>query len=104
MPGIISSNKTIAKNTMLLYTRMLFNLIVSLYTSRVILGIYQVVAGIVVMFAFINGSLAGATSRFLTFELGKGNLENMKRVFSVTVNVHLLAAGILFIVVETIGL
>ena len=97
---------------MLLYTRMLFNLIVSLYTSRVILqvlgvenlGIYQVVAGIVVMFAFINGSLAGATSRFLTFELGKGNLENMKRVFSVTVNVHLLAAGILFIVGETIGL
>lgn len=112
MPGIISSNKTIAKNTMLLYTRMLFNLIVSLYTSRVILqvlgvenlGIYQVVAGIVVMFAFINGSLAGATSRFLTFELGRGNLENMKRVFSVTVNVHLLAAGILFIVGETIGL
>lgn len=112
MSEIVSSNKTIAKNTAFLYGRMLFNLGVSLYTSRVILqilgvndlGIYQVIAGVVSMFTFINGSLAGASSRFLSFECAKRNIERMKRTFSATLNVHLLVAIILFILCETVGL
>ena len=78
----ISSNRTIAKNTVLLYGRMVFTMLVSLYTTRVILstlgviddGIYNVVGGVVGMFTFLKGTLSGATSRFITFELGKGDI------------------------------
>lgn len=89
-----SNNKRIAKNAILLYVRMLFLMLVSLYTSRVILnalgmedyGIYNVVGGIVAMFTMIRGSLA-AISRYITFELGKGDIEKLKRVFSSSVTI-----------------
>ena len=82
MSQVTDNNKRIAKNTLLLYVRMLFMMIVSLYTSRVILkalgvedfGIYNVVGGVVAMFSVISGSLSTAISRFITFELGKGDL------------------------------
>lgn len=75
------NNKRIAKNTVLLYIRMFISVIVGLYTSRVVLntlgvedyGVYNVVGGIVAMFSFLNASMSGATSRFLTYELGKNN-------------------------------
>lgn len=78
MSQVTDNNKRIAKNTLLLYVRMLFMMIVSLYTSRVILnalgvedfGIYNVVGGVVAMFSVISGSLSTAISRFITFELG----------------------------------
>lgn len=82
------NNKRIAKNTLLLYFRMLFMMVVSLYTSRVILnalgvedfGIYNVVGGVVVMFTVI-GSLSAAISRFITYELAKGTRVNSIRYF-----------------------
>lgn len=112
MPTIISSNKTIAKNTIFTYVRMLLNLVVSLYTSRVILqvlgindlGIYQVVGGIVTIFTFIGGSMAGATSRFLAYEIPLGNIERLKKTFAASINVSLIAAVLFIIVAETIGL
>ena len=72
------NNKRIAKNTLLLYIRMLFIMVVSLYTSRIVLatlgisdyGIYNVVGGIVIMLSFLNGAMSSATQRYLTFELG----------------------------------
>ena len=75
------NNKRIAKNTLLLYFRMLLTMVVSLYTSRVVLGalgvedygIYNVVGGVVAMFSMLSGSLSAAISRFITFELGTGN-------------------------------
>ena len=108
----ISSNKTIAKNTIYLYGRMLFNLIVSLYTSRVIfqilgvsdMGVYQVVAGIITLFTFFNGGIAAATSRFLAFELARDNIHRFQRTFSASINVHIIFAIIVFILGETIGL
>lgn len=107
-----SSNKTIAKNTLFLYFRMLFTLLVSLYTSRVNLavlgivdhGIYQIVGGVVAMFAFINSSLAGATSRFLTYELGRGDQEQLKKTFAGVLNIHIFVAILIFVLAETIGL
>ena len=98
MTEIISSNKTIAKNTLFLYARMLFNLVVSLYTSRIILdvlgvtdlGVFQVVAGIITIFTFFNSGLAGATSRFLAFEIGQGNKARLQRTFSSAVNAYIL--------------
>lgn len=111
MSEVISSNKTIAKNTLLTYGRMLFNLVVSLYTSRVILqvlgvddlGTYQVVGGIVSIFTFIGGAMAGATSRFLAYEIPLGNLERLKKTFSASLNVNLISAFFFALVAETAG-
>ena len=85
-----SSNKRIAKNTLMLYVRMLLSMVVSLYTSRVVLntlgvedyGIYNVVGGVVVLFSFLNSAMASATQRFLNFELGRGDIRQVKRIFS----------------------
>ena len=104
-------NKRLAKNTVFLYFRMLFNMFVSLYTSRVILntlgvedfGIYSVIAGVVTMFSFLNGSMAGATSRFITYELGLKS-KNIKEVFSSAVTVHLSIAFVVLVLAETLGL
>lgn len=79
MENISSSNKRIAKNTVLLYFRTLFILVVTLFTSRVVLntlgvenyGIYNVVGGVIAMFTVISGALSSSISRFITFELGK---------------------------------
>lgn len=109
---IIDTNKRIAKNTIVLYFRMLVNMAVGLYTSRIVLstlgvvdyGIYNVIGGVVLMFAFLNTTLSGATSRFLTFELGKQNLENLKKTFSSALTIHIGVALIILVLAETIGL
>lgn len=106
------NNKRIAKNTLLLYVRMLFLMLVSLYTSRVILnalgvedyGIYNVVGGVVTMFSMLSGSLSAAISRFITFELGTGNLEKLKKIFSSSVTIQLGIAVVVLVLAETIGL
>ena len=85
---------------------------VSLYTSRVILntlgvedfGIYNVVGGVVTMFSFINSSMSSATQRFISFELGLKNFDRLRNIFSMSVNIHLLIALIIFVLAETIGL
>ena len=108
----ISNNKRIAKNTLMLYVRTFVTLIVSLYTSRIVLkalgvedfGIYNVVGGMVSMLAFVNGALSTATSRFITFELGrKNNTDNLKRIFKTSITIHFLLAIIVVFIAETIG-
>jgi len=104
-------NKRIAKNTIFLYLRMAFSMLVALYTSRVILnalgeddyGIYGVVGGIVVFFNIIQGSLNAAISRFITFELGKGDSDRLSRVFSTSVNIQVLMSVIFLVFAEVIG-
>lgn len=105
-------SKRIAKNSLLLYARMLLVMGVTLYTSRVVLralgvedyGIYNVVGGVVAMLGFLNGSLTAATSRFLTFELGRGSEGDLDRVFRCSVTVHYLLAGLILLFAETVGL
>lgn len=107
-----SSNKTIAKNTIVLYLRMIVTMIISLYTSRVVLrvlgvedfGIYHSVGGVVGMFAFINGAMATGSSRFLTAELGTGNFDKLKRTFSTVLTVHFCLAVLFALVLETVGM
>lgn len=107
-----SNNRTIAKNTIYLYFRMLFTMLVSLYTSRVILqvlgvddyGTYQAVGGIVAMISFINGALSNGTSRFLTYELGTGNFIKLKNTFSTLLSLHIIIAVVIVVVAETLGL
>ena len=106
------NSKRIAKNTLLLYGRMLFMMLISLYTSRVVLnalgvedyGIYNVVGGVIAMFTVISGSLSAAISRFLTFELGKNDMVQLKKVFSTSVIIQFILALIVFVLIETIGL
>ena len=107
-----SNNKRIARNTVFLYIRMFFAMAVSLYTSRVVLstlgvvdyGVWNVVAGVIAMFSFLNTSMSTATSRFLMFELGKEEKDNLRRVFSGACTIHLFIAIIVLLLGETIGL
>ena len=106
------NNKRIAKNTLLLYFRMLLMMAVSLFTSRVVLntlgvedfGIYSVVGGVVGMFVFINNSMSSATQRYITFALGKGDKNRLQTVFSTTLQIHSLIAIIIVLLGETVGL
>lgn len=107
-----ANNKRIAKNTILLYGRMLLTMAVSLYTSRVVLntlgvvdyGIYNVVGGVVAMFTFLNTAMVTSTQRYLTFELGKGDFERLRIVFSTSIRIHIIIASIIVLLTETIGL
>ena len=106
-----ANNKRIAKNTMLLYFRMAITMLVQLYTSRVVLqtlgvtdyGIYNVVGGIVSMFSFLNATMTTSTQRYLTFELGRGNMQKLKEVFFTSVNIHLIIAIVITLLAETVG-
>lgn len=105
-------NKRIAKNTLMLYARMLFTMGVSLFTSREILqvlgiedyGIYNVVGGIVTMFTFLNGGMIAATQRYLTFEIGRKDKVQLSKVFSTSIQIHALIALAVILLSETIGL
>lgn len=112
MENTSANNKRIAKNTLLLYFRTLFIMLVTLYTSRVVLntlgvtdyGIYNVVGGVVAMFGFINGSMSSATQRYITFALGKGDQSNLQKVFSTALQIHVLIAVLIVVLGETVGL
>ena len=105
------NNIRIAKNTLLLYFRMLLIMAVTLYTSRVVLatlgvedfGIYNVIGGVVAMFAVISGSLSSAISRFITYELGKGNKERLKVIFSSSIVIQICLAISICILAEIGG-
>lgn len=112
MEDITENNSRIAKNTIFLYIRMFLIMVVTLYTSRVLLnilgiedyGIYNVVGGMVGMFAFFASSLSNVTQRFFNFELGKGNIEKVRDVFNISVLIYLLISLITLVLLEIIGL
>lgn len=105
------NNKLILKNTLMLYFRMFFSMIVSLYTSRLILnilgvtdfGIYSVVGGFVALFSFLNSAMASSTQRFLTFEIGKGNKKTLNNIFNISINLHVFISLFVLLISETIG-
>ena len=107
-----TDGKRVAKNTIYLYFRMLLIMFISLFTSRIILqtlgvvdyGLYNVIGGIVVMFGFLNSSLGAAASRYITFEMGKGDNDSVNRVFNVALFTHIAIALIIVLLAETIGL
>jgi len=106
-----SNNKRIAKNTIALYIRMLILMVISLFTTRVILqalgvsdyGVYNVVGGIVALFSMLSQSLSTANSRFLNFEMGRGNDERLKTVFSTGVTIQIALAIVIAVVTEIAG-
>lgn len=106
------NTKRLAKNTLMLYIRMFVTMLISLYTSRVVLaslgvedyGIYNVVGGIVGMFGVITSAMNIAISRFITFELGKGDNDRLKRVFSTSITIQLIISLVIVLLAETVGL
>ena len=105
------NTRRIAKNTALLYIRMLVMMVISFITTRVMLkalgvdnyGINNVVGGLVSMFSMLSASLSGAVSRFFTFGLGKGDMKHLRVVFSTSINIHIVLAIIVLIAIETAG-
>ena len=107
-----ANNKRIARNTLLLYIRMGLVMLISLYVARVVLsvlgeddyGIYNVVGGVVVMFSFLSSTLASASQRFFAFELGRGNYENLNRIFNINLILFCIVTLIIILLAETVGL
>jgi len=105
------NNKRIAKNTLMLYIRMMLVMLISLYTSRIVLeilgvddyGIYNVVGGVVSMFVFLNSALGSTTSRFMAFSLGKENIVQLKKNFRSAFTIHIFFSFVILILLETIG-
>ena len=108
----VSSNKRIAKNTLVLYVRTIFVMVISLFSSRIILdalgiddyGIYNVVGGIVTMLSVVTGALSTSISRFLTYELGKGDKKKLNKIFSTSINIQILISLIIIVLGESLGL
>lgn len=106
------NNKRIAKNTIALYIRTLVTMAVGLFTSRVVLnvlgiedyGVYNVVGGVVSMFTIVTASLSQSISRYLTFELGKGNRDKLRTIFCTSVNIQLLMSLVVIVLMECIGI
>lgn len=107
-----ANNKRIAKNTLLLYIRMLCIMLVTLYTSRIILrilgvedfGIYNVVGGVIVLLSFITNALSGVSSRYITYALGTEDKEKIRKVFCSINLIQIILAVCILILGETIGL
>lgn len=108
----LSNNKRIAKNTLLLYFRMIIIMGVQLYTVRVILntlgssdyGLNNVVGGVVTMFAFLSSTMATASQRYFAYEIGKGNKDQLQKTFSMTLLIYCMIGVIILLLAETIGL
>lgn len=104
--------RQVAKNSLFLYLRVFVIMLISLWTTRIVLrnlgvvdyGIYNVVAGFVVMFAILSSSMSAAISRYITFELGKENLDRLKTIFRTSIYIQAILAGSIFILAETAGL
>lgn len=111
MSQATDSNKRVLKNTFFLYIRMLITLVVSLYTSRVVLntlgvadyGIYNIVGSVVALFGFLNSTMSGATQRFFTTEIGKNDKKQLSVVFCSAIQIHALISLIVLVLSETVG-
>lgn len=108
----MSTNSSIAKNTMFLYFRMILIMAVQLYTVRVVLsvlgstdyGLNNVVGGIVTMFSFMSGTMATASQRYFAFEIGRKDMVQLKKTFSLTLIIYCLLGFIILLLAETVGL
>ena len=107
-----ADNKKVAKNTLFLYFRMIFLMLINLYASRIVLkvlgvedyGIYNVVGGLVAVFTFVSNAMMAATQRYLNVYIERNNCNETKKVFSACVMIHLVVAGIVVILAEGLGL
>ena len=107
----MNNNKTIAKNTLYLYFRMIVIIAINLFAVRIILkvlgiedyGIYNVVGGIVTLFSFLSSSLSSGAQRFFAYEIGHEDYNQLQKVFSMTVMVYCGMAFMILVLLETVG-
>lgn len=107
----MNENKRIFTNTIFLYIRMVFVIVLSLISIKLVykslgienFGILNLVTGFVLLFSFLNNAMRNGTQRFLNVAYAAGDLEKVKNTFSISFNVHLAISIILFILAETIG-
>lgn len=107
-----ANNKRIAKNTIILYVRMMIVMFITLFTSRIVLkalgvddfGVFNVVGGVVTMMAIVNNAMAVSTQRYLTFELGKGDMKQFKKVFCTCMTIYITLALFFLLLAESVGL
>lgn len=100
------------KNTVMLYIRMAVIMLVTLYTSRVVLatlgvddyGIYNIVGSVVISLSFIQSALNSASQRFISYEIGLGEKGSVQRIFSMSINIQILFLVIIVMLLETVGL
>lgn len=112
MPDNSENNKRIAKNSIFLYFRMILVLIVTLYTSRVVLdalgvddfGIYNVVGGVASLLTFFTAALTNATQRYLSYSIGRKDEEGTQNIFNLSILLYAIISAVLFIALETLGL
>lgn len=112
MSQSVVNNKRILKNTLILYVRMLFIMLVSLYMSRIVLqvlgvndfGIYNVVGGVVAMMGVLKGAMATSTTRFITFELGRDDNEQLRKTYCISIMIYAVISLFFVVIAETIGL
>lgn len=105
-------DKRIYKNTLVLYARTLVTMLIALYTSRVILdvlgmedyGVYNLVAGIVLIFQSVSSTISGATQRYITYSIGEGGLHHIRQVFTTSYRIHLILGVIVILFGEILGL
>ncbi|MRX63340.1 MATE family efflux transporter [Maribacter luteus] len=103
--------KRVAKNTGILYVQMAITVVLSLYTTRLVLaalgaedfGIFNVVGGAIAMLTFLNSAMASASQRFMSYATGEGNLDKLKKIFNISFKLHVVIAFILVIVLEIVG-
>lgn len=106
------NNIRIVKNTIFLYVRMAIMMLVTLYTSRLVIdilgisdfGIFSLIGGIVVLLTFLNNAMSSATQRYLSYELGKENINRIRQIFSMSMTAHISIALFVFVLAETLGL
>ena len=110
--AIVSNNKRIAKNTIILYLRLIIVLFLTLYISRLVLdvlgvndfGIYNVVSGFVAMFAFLNASMSNGVQRFFNVDIGANNGSNISEIYTISLYIQFMLAGLLFVIAECVGI
>lgn len=108
----MGAKKSLVKNTLTLYVRMLISMLAGLYTSRILMaqlgvvdfGIYNVVGSIVILLGFLNAALSLSTQRFINYELGNSNCERLTKVYSSSIVIHALLALLVLVFAETVGL
>lgn len=107
-----TNNQKLAKNTVFLYIRMIVVMLITFFTTRILLstlgiedfGIYNVVCGFVTMFSFLNTSMANGVQRFYSFAIGKHDPQSISKIFTLAVIIQLIIAIIIIVIVETVGI
>ena len=112
MVEVYNKSKRIAKNTFLLYMRMVIVMVITIYTVRVVIdtlgledyGVYNVVAGVIILLNCLNRVLSSATQRFYSYSIGINDVNYTRSVFSISINIYIIISIIVIVLGETIGL